>query len=279
MYVGFDFDTSFPTVLFFILVVLLAGVNWLLESSKWRLLVNKKELMSFKQAIVGVLSGVALGMITPNQIGNFVGRIIHLKQISKIKGSLVSVIGHTAQVMMTLGYGLFAVIWLSEKRNIISSGLAGMYYGILMVLVIVSVVGYLNIHWIGRITKKTGIKQYLDVFIGYTRSELLQVLTISFLRYAVFVIQYILLVKFYHIHIGIEETIMCVCAALFIQAFVPSFILLDIGMRGASALWLFGLYTDQASAVLLMTYSVWIINILLPGMVGLYFITKWRRAS
>lgn len=276
LYLGFDFDTSFVNSVYLFLVIVLAFINWLLESSKWKLLVNKSELMSFKAAVVGVLSGVALGMITPNQIGNFIGRIIHLKQLGKLKGSLVSVIGHTAQVMMTLGFGLFALIWLSEKKNLITPGMAGLYYTLLLVLVVLSVVGYLNIHWVGRLTMKPGIKQYLDVFIGYSRSELMQVLTISFLRYAVFVIQYLLLVTFYHIEVGMEETIVCVCASLFIQAFVPSFILLDIGMRGASALWLFGLYTDQTAPVLLMTYTVWVINILLPGLVGLYFITKWR---
>lgn len=120
--------------------------NWLLETLKWRLLVQKNENITFIEAMQGVLSGVALNMITPNQLGDFVGRVIHLKKMDKIRGTLITVIGHTAQVIMTAGFGLCALIWFMFYNNILSENQSNTAYTILLVLVVVTFVAYLNMH-------------------------------------------------------------------------------------------------------------------------------------
>ena len=61
------------------------GANWLLEIVKWQLLVRKNEHISFTEAAQGVLSGVALNMITPNQLGDFVGRVMHVKKLDNVR--------------------------------------------------------------------------------------------------------------------------------------------------------------------------------------------------
>ena len=71
----------------------------------------------------------------------------------------------------------------------------------------------------------------------------------------------------------------CIIATLCAQSFVPSFILVEVGMRGASALWFFGIFTAVVTPVLLTAYSLWIINLMIPGLVGLVFILKWRQVN
>ena len=276
LYTQFSFDFSLTNSSYFIIAFFLAGINWLTESYKWKLLVSKNEPMTLSESAKGVLSGVALGMITPNQLGNFVGRVIHLKELSKLSGSLVSVIGNTAQVIMTLAFGILATIWFMQDQMVINSTIQWVLIILLIILLILAIFSFLNIHWVSAIARKAKWNKYLQVFTGYSKTELTLVLIYSFIRYLIFVIQYMLMVKFYHIDLNLQTSFMCICGSLFIQAFVPSFLLLDIGMRGASALWLFGYYTQQATAILLMTYSIWIINLLLPGMIGLYCIVKWR---
>lgn len=251
----------------------------MLEATKWRLLINKNEAISFINSLKAVVSGIALSIITPNQIGDFAGRVLHLKKFDKLKGSLVTVIGHTAQVIMTLAFGLFAFIWFFHSQHKISEEFASTLNIISFILIVLSIIAFLNIHVISKITKHSKLTPYLNVFSFYTRNELLQVLILSFLRYLIFIVQYVLLLHFFGIQLSITQSVCCIITTLCAQSFIPSFLLVEIGMRGASALFFFTLFTDNAAGVLLSAYSLWIINLMLPALFGLWVILKLRFAK
>ena len=267
------------SILLIVLTLVLMVFNWLLETLKWRLLVQKNENITFIEAMQGVLSGVALNMITPNQLGDFVGRVIHLKKMDKIRGTLITVIGHTAQVIMTAGFGLSALIWFMFYNKILSENQSNTAYTILLVLVVVTFVAYLNMAWLSKLTITNKIKPYLNVFKLYKRSELVQVLMISFLRYIIFLAQYYCLLVLFNVDVTFAQGMACIIATLCAQSFVPSFILVEVGMRGASALWFFGMFTALATPVLLTAYTLWIINLMIPGLIGLFFILRWRQVN
>lgn len=258
-------------------VLVLMGCNWMLEAAKWRLLVSRKEYITYGQAVQAVLSGVALNMITPNQLGDFLGRLIHLRKLDKVRGTLVTVIGHTAQVIMTAAFGLYAFAWFLLQKGVLSVAQANWIYLGLIVVTIITIIAYLNIAALERLPLGQKIRPYLDAFKGYKRSELVQVLSISFLRYVIFVLQNYLFVLIFQVDVSLHEGIACIIAALCAQSFIPGFILIELGMRGASALWFFGVFTSQIAPVLLATYSLWMVNLMLPGLAGLYFILKWRQ--
>lgn len=268
---------DFNTIALLSLTLILMGANWLLEIVKWQLLVRKNEHISFKEAAQGVLSGVALNMITPNQLGDFVGRVMHLKKLDNVRGTLVTVIGHTAQVIMTAAFGLFAFIWFLLQRNYLNVHQADILYAILFVLVVITVVAYLNLALLNKLPLNAKIKPYLNVFKLYSRSELVQVLSISFLRYIIFLTQYYCLLQVFGVTVSIEQALACIVATICAQSFVPSFILVEVGMRGASAVWFFEMFTPQLAQVLLAAYSLWIINLMTPGLVGLGILMRWKK--
>jgi hypothetical protein len=261
------------------LTLVLMLFNWLLETLKWRLLVQKNENITFLEAFQGVLSGVALNMITPNQLGDFIGRIIHLKKLDKIRGTLITVIGHTAQVIMTAAFGLCSLIWFLFYNQTITEQQSNTAYLVLLAMVMLTIIAYLNMAWLARLKITAKIKPYLDVFKLYKRSELVQILMVSFLRYIIFLVQYYCLLMLFNVDVTFAQGMACIIATLCAQSFVPSFILVEVGMRGASALWFFGMYTAVVTPVLLTAYSLWIINLMIPGLVGLVFILKWRQVN
>jgi hypothetical protein len=258
-------------------VVVLMLVNWGIESAKWKLLVQRTEFITNKQAAQAVLSGIALNIITPNQLGDFVGRVMHLKKLDKVRGTLLTVIGHTAQVIMTAAFGLFALIWFALSQAKIAISTADWLFLTVSILSLLSMAAYLNISILAKLPLANKYRHFLDVFRMYTRSELVQVLLFSFLRYVIFVIQYVLLMQVFKVDVSIVNAIACIIAVMFVQSFVPSFILVDVGMRGASALWFFSFFTPAVAPVLLTAYSLWMINLMLPGLLGLYFILKWKK--
>lgn len=250
--------------------------NWLIESAKWKMLIDKNEKISFADSVKAVVSGIALSIITPNQIGDFAGRIIHLKKFDKIKGSLVTVIGHTAQVIMTLAFGLFAFIFLIYSEQKIDKNTAIVLAIISIILIAVAILGFLNIHLVSSISKSKKIKPYMDVFSIYTKKELLKVLLFSFSRYSIFIVQYVLLLHFFGVELSLLKSVSCIIATLCAQSFVPSFLLIELGMRGVSALFFFSMFTTNSAGVLLSAYSLWMINLMLPAFYGLIVIVTHK---
>jgi hypothetical protein len=118
------------------------------------------------------------------------------------------------------------------------------------------------------------------VFKSYSKSQLFKIFFISLIRYSVYLAQYVLLLYFFGVQLGVLNSFMAVIAIFCIQSIIPSFILIDIGLRGVSALFIFGELSNYNKeielGVLLSAYSLWIINMLIPSLFGLYFILKHK---
>lgn len=281
---SFTFTFSLANTFILTAVILLMAVNWGFETAKWQLLVNRYEKLSYLHSLKAIFSGVTLSIITPNQIGDFAGRVIHLQTLNKIKGSLVTVIGHTAQVIITGIFGMYALLAFAAqidyniylKWKVIAAIIFVIHVIVIWLFIHISLLyKYLNLN-----VRFKKYEQYIQVFNAYSKSQLAKLLLYSCIRYIAFLSQYVLLLYFFGVNIGLLNSIIGVISVFCIQSIVPSFILLDIGLRGASALFIFGELSGYDKGielgVLLSAYSLWIINMMLPALLGLYFILKQR---
>jgi hypothetical protein len=255
--------------------ILLMFVNWGLESVKWKFLIDNFEPIDFSTSVKAVFSGVTLSVITPNQIGDFAGRVIHLEVMNKFRGSLVTVIGHTAQVIVTLFFGLFSLLYFTG--TLVTQGFI---LPLSLVLVGLFIAAYLKLGWIYAKLKHLKwvqkFEKYVDVFGEFNTQKLLYILALSFVRYTVFLLQYFLLLHFFQVELPLEAAFACIIGTFCVQSVVPSFLLLEIGLRGASALMFFTLFSNNHEGILLSAYSLWMVNMLFPAMLGMYFIYKVR---
>ncbi len=281
---SFTFTFSFSNSIILLAVILLMGLNWGFETAKWHLLVNRYEKLSYANSLKAIFSGVTLSIITPNQIGDFAGRIIHLQTLNKIKGSLITVIGHTAQVIITGVFGMYALLAFGAQLDY-NIYLKWKIIALVMFIIQVIVIWlYIHIHLLYKyLNLNTWFKKYqhyIQVFNAYNKTQLAKLLLFSCIRYIAFLSQYVLLLYFFGVNIGLVNSIIGVISIFCIQSIVPSFILLDIGLRGASALFIFGELSNYDKGielgVLLSAYSLWIINMMFPALLGLYFILKQR---
>ena len=273
LFQNYDISEQVGSWFYILIVLILMILNWGLEAVKWRQLILKFEFISFKTAVKAVLSGVTFNIITPNQIGDFAGRVIHLQTMNKWRGSLVTVIGHFAQVIVTLFFGLCAFAYFAEQF-IDFSFLLPIGFGAIIILLFI----FLRLHDIYHAIKHWPfihkIEKYVNVFESFSASNLLHILLISMMRYLVYLSQYYFLLQFFKVEIDLVPTIACIIGTFCVQSVVPSFLLLEIGLRGASALTFFTIFTNNQEGILLAAYSLWVINILLPALLGMYFIYK-----
>jgi hypothetical protein len=266
----FQLDASHIIILLFAIVLM--PVNILLESVKWKLLVNKYEQVSFRWSLQSVVSGLSLSIITPNQLGDFAGRVVKLKELHKMKGALVAVVGHTAQLFWVTLAGLIA---FAVNPNLLSLNKDWQLpiAMLCMVFVVVFMLFYLNMRGLSRLITHPKVQFYTEVFGAYTTNELLKILVISCMRYAIYTSQYVLLIYFFDTGVSVWHALPAVSATLCAQMFMPSFLVVEIGLRGVSALWFLGKVSDQYVSILLSAYGLWVLNIMIPALYGLFVLS------
>jgi hypothetical protein len=274
-------DTSYNSLLLFGFILLLMPIQWHWETLKWRIIMQKHEAVNATMAYKSVFTGIILGIITPNQIGDWVGKSMYLKTLTKLKGAAAITIGGIAQTIASFLVGSYGCMFLYLHLHPLSQILSVIGVGVVTLFNILLIVLFLHIHWLQKLTRSSRISQYLIIATDYNRNDLLKLLLYSTLRFILFTIQYFLLLHFFGIPLSLAQGAMSIYSIFIVQTFVPSFILVEIGVRGALALYFIGLFSPNTVGILLSAYSLWVINIMLPGLVGLYFLIthKWRPSS
>jgi len=262
------------SLFYFFLAFILMFLNISFEIKKWIVLLKPYENFTFKQSTSAVVAGIALSIVTPNQIGDFAGRVLNLNKLAKLKGALLAVIGYTAQVLTTIVFGLFAY-W----RLVLAKAEFPVFTSILCLLAaILSVFVYFNFKLLSPLLNKIRfLKKYeesINVFKEQKSDLLLNVLILSIFRFCTYLVQFWLLLIFFQVDISAFDAFSAIISTFFVQSFVPSFLLLELGLRGSAAIWFIGMFSANIPGILLASYTLWVINILIPALYGFIIIYR-----
>ncbi|HEX5001354.1 MAG TPA: lysylphosphatidylglycerol synthase domain-containing protein [Bacteroidia bacterium] len=259
-----------------LMVLLLMPLNWSLESFKWKKLLQPVCAISFAKAIRSVLSGTTIGLFTPNRIGEFAGRVMHLEPQYRIQGTIANIIGSLSQLLITILLGSIA-LFISISTS--ESAFAGS--GMLMrlaslALPIVALLIYFKIPVIVRLLKRDDWNKYTDMLLNYRSGFMLRIALLSLIRYAVFAVQFLITLHLFGIEIPAVQGLRIIAIIYLIMAVVPTIALSEITVRGSVALYLLTPFTGDAVAVLSASTFIWILNLALPASFGA-FSALWIR--
>ena len=98
-------------------------LNLSIETFKWRLLILEIQHIKFVTAFKAVLSGITLGIFTPNRIGDIGGRLFFIEKGKRTYGLLATSIGSFAQFLTTIIMGIigfFLFLLLFPEKTIIN---------------------------------------------------------------------------------------------------------------------------------------------------------------
>jgi hypothetical protein len=76
--------------------------------------------------------------------------------------------------------------------------------------------------------------------------------------------------------IPVVPMMMMVFILFFIQSALPSLDLLDVGVRSMTASAFFVYITDQKLAVIAAVSAIWLINLIIPAILGSVFVLKLK---
>ncbi|MCF0206777.1 MAG: flippase-like domain-containing protein, partial [Bacteroidales bacterium] len=100
---------------YLVILVLLMPANWTMEVWKWMLLTRKVEEIDFAKSLKAVMTGVTVGTITPNRVGEFAGRILFVKEENRASVSFLTIFGDLAQFCATIIFGIIGLICIGGK--------------------------------------------------------------------------------------------------------------------------------------------------------------------
>ncbi len=92
------------------------------------------------------------------------------------------------------------------------------------------------------------------------------ILAFSFVRYLIFTAQYVILLYVFSENFDLLNSVIFVPVSFIMNSIIPSITLAELGVGEMVELKLSEIYDDVA--VVLSTLSLWIINILIPSIVG-----------
>ena len=267
---------------YFLLALFFSPLNWFLESLKWQELVKYQNRISVKEAFRGVLAGLTFAFVTPHSIGDYAGRILHLhnKERATTIGPLF--FGNICQMLMTVIFAVVGYFYLLQSGTglpqlIVADFSFWVFSMISIVTGIFIIAFYLYIpHLLKRENASNGVKfvkPYLKAIYSIDTSSMLKVLAFSCLRYLVFLIQFYLVLRSLGIIYSMLPILSSIALVYFMKSVLPSFnFLSDLGLREAAAVVFLGAagLGLQEPTVIIASLLVWIINILLPTLVGLF---------
>ncbi|MGV3527685.1 MAG: lysylphosphatidylglycerol synthase domain-containing protein [Flavisolibacter sp.] len=262
-------------VLLLLAMILLMPLNWGLEGYKWQKLVRPIRAISFLQALKAVLTGVSFSVTMPNRVGEYVGRMMYMPEGSRLKTISAALVGSLAQLITTLVFGLGGLALL--KKHLLAHYPAFIiwyqfvFYALFILLLIFLWI-YFNVDvFVTRIRKWFGENKYLylvESLSNFNGRFLIHIIIISFLRYGVFLAQYILVFYFFHLEVSPEKMVLVTNVIFLAMAVIPSIALVEIGLRGEVSLKLMGMFSANTLAIGLASVTIWFLNLILPAVIG-----------
>ena len=264
------------------LALFLTPINWACESRKWQLLAQKIEKISFGQAFQGVLSGLALGFLMPNNVGDAAGRVLSLQSHQRLSGVGAALLSNGLQFFVSLFFGTLGWgFWVYHQATLQQWPQLLLLLVLLMTLVFGVVLmakrGEAE-QFLVRFRLFRWVDPYVKVIAEYTLSEIGQAFRWAILRYGVFTLQFALLLWLFEVNLPFDVAIAGIFLVFFAKTLIPALNFLgDLGIREASSLYVFSFYDVEPARILAVTLTLWCMNILLPVLIGTVwtFKLKW----
>ncbi|MDF2453517.1 MAG: hypothetical protein K0S26_3021 [Bacteroidota bacterium] len=253
--------------------LLLMPVNWGIESYKWKRITSQIQSVSYKTALKSVFSGICVGNLAPGRAMEFLAKIYFFKPENRPDVTVLHFINGMFQMLITVTVGLIAV---SMKLNKTDSSSNFIYYVIAggVCLIVFFCWAILNVSLIQSKLKLIKWFRVKDTTkIQFSGSLIIQLITLSAIRYLVFTSQFFILFNALSPQNNMLETMLSISAYFMLTSLIPMVSFIEPAIRAAIALFVFNGGDDTVIIVLCSTF-VWIINVVVPSLIGYIIILR-----
>ncbi len=277
---------SFNTPLLWnlVAVIVLMVVNWSIEAMKWKISVRPIQPISFLRSFRAVLSGVSFSVSTPNRVGEYLGRVLYMEEGNRLKTISITIVGSISQLIITLLMGCVGLIILRPAiessqllspiwMNVIIYGTAIVLAGVLLFYFRLSWL----VRWVDRLPGSRRFAYLVKALEDFDAVLLLRLLFLSLVRFVVFIVQYYLLFHLFAVDVSWIQTFWAMSVSFLVMAVIPSIAIIELVQRGKIMTTIMALYTANGLGVSFTALGIWLINLIVPAIVGSVLILGFKR--
>lgn len=269
--INFETITTFNST-YFSLVLLLVPLNWFFEYLKWKKTLQSLAVYEKRESIEAFLSGIFSGFITPNFIGNFIGRILYYPFKTRPKIILFTLLANFSQFLTTISIGVIALLLIPSSNLFITNQMIG----ILVFLVVVSWILYFYFeHFKLYRIKLLAFFRHFELYQPNTRLKV-DFISLNILRYLVFSVQYLVIINVFLSEFR-WDLYGYITLIYFWSTLIPNFIWGKLFLRESVALIILLPIISNANIILVASLSLSIINQIIPAIVGIPFLMKKKK--
>jgi hypothetical protein len=256
------------SVLPFLLVIFLLPVNIALETIRWKTLMAHIQQISFLTALKGVLSGFTTALVSPNRMGEFVGRVLFLREQHRVAAGIVSGIGGMLQGLITAFAALPLLIIHKNIFYLITST------SHLLPLLVVAIVIPMLVLFVFPKSWLNVVKNAAQI----PRQRLFLAAALTLLRFIVYTIQLAIFLAAFST-CSFLEALQCGVLVYFFVTVIPTFAWTEIVVRGTVSGIVAGALGLSAEAAIVAASLLWIINVVVPAGIGALFLLINREGG
>ncbi len=267
------------------LVVAIGIANWAIESYKWWFMVKNIEELTYRTAIKSVLTGLAIGFITPNRLGDFPGRAIQFKAPERGKVILMNLLSGYSQFIVICLLALVSIFFLPVDFSIFFDNYQPFkfIYITLFVLLITYHVWFLfapqfflRLFFKVRFLKR--LEKYFTGFSPLSAQENVKIIHFSILRSLLYTLQLMLIIYFFDDSVPLFSLFLFINVYFFILTIAPSFMLNKLGIRESISVMIFSALIGNPVIIVVSVLLLWLINQVIPACIGAFILFN-RKAN
>ena len=244
-----------------LLMACLLTLNYTIEAIKWKSVIASTNKFNTWQALKAVLVGQAFSFFTPARSGDYVGRTLFLAPGTKLKGITQMAWASYAQILMTICFGCFALFWnlpfLPWLKWVAPMG------GCIALFLF-----FYNQPLKGWLSKINLLQ--IDTALKW------KLLGLALARYTIYLLQYNWAAEILSIPIGWMDLSIGIMALLFFLSMIPAISLTDLVIRGQLFLLLMAPFYQNDIMLIALTTLIWIVNFLIPSILGAILLLGFR---
>lgn len=267
----------------FWIVIVLMFINWGIEARKWQILMAPLERFSLIKAFKSVLAGCSITMLTPNRIGEYGGRIMYVQEENRIRAISLAILGSISQLTVTMLMGSFG-LWVIKSGSALNMSafdsvpwlLSNTLFFTSLLICVFLLLFYFRVHLV--INTISGIKflqkltRYISVLDFFSGKQLLRILFLSFFRYMVFILQYMLLLKVMGVELDYTVLFLLLTIFYLVMAVVPTVGFTELPVRATASVLIFELFSSNIVGIQAAAFGIWLINLVIPSLLGILLI-------
>lgn len=255
-------------------------LNWLIEAYKWQLLTAKYKRISIKESLKSIMTGLAIGLWTPNRLGEIPGRALIFEKQYRYKAIGSATIGSFSQFFVTLFAGIAGLLLFNKLVN------DAIRINLTLIIIFFVAIIFMALFFIFfnkisafAIRKSILTKFFEKLTIGekIKIKDLVTLISLSFLRYVIFSLQLYLLFKFAGIKISLLNSLIATSASYLLLSLSPNIIIADIGIRGSAMIFFVSFFSQKIDSIFFASILIWLINIVVPAIYGQYQLLKHNK--